>query len=340
MEDLFQVKQRLPTPRQTTARQMRMPLWLGSIFIPLLVIIACLWTPRAEAAPAANESAPAQLKISGYGWLGNRELKRRLNFILPNKTTSFYGADFIEDAALLLVSAVQRDGYLQPQIIGTVTLADGTKKQFQWDKDLDTLVPHPLEAKRVHFRIKRGVRYYFKRLEFSGLELMSAKKAKSYFVESGALPLRGSSVFTPARLQRGISALTEELVRNGFAEALIKVAQLDRNDINGGVHVHIAVNQGLRSFVRSVKTEYFSPGETQPYKSAVILTQAIYSPIWVQDFAQRLRTNQYHFGYPDAKVGYSIAERHVQATNIDLELQTRIDTGPEVTLGSVRFTGK
>src|SRR5947209_619257 len=52
---------------------------------------------------AASTNAPprAKLKISGYGILGNRELKRILSTVELGRTKpQFFGAPFVEDAAL------------------------------------------------------------------------------------------------------------------------------------------------------------------------------------------------------------------------------------------------
>src|SRR5437867_5223570 len=61
-----------------------------------------------------KEAKPAELKIAGYGILGNRDLRRVLQVLLVSGTKpEFFDANFIEDAALILLSTLRRDGYLQ-----------------------------------------------------------------------------------------------------------------------------------------------------------------------------------------------------------------------------------
>ena len=52
-----------------------------------------------------SQTNQAELKISGYGLLGDRQLKKMLDQLRPEKQRpEYYDANFIEDAALLLNS--------------------------------------------------------------------------------------------------------------------------------------------------------------------------------------------------------------------------------------------
>ena len=83
-------------------------------------------------APASDLQRP-KLKISGYGFLGNRQLTRLLRNLQPSEgKLEFYDANFIEDSALLLISNLQRDGYLKPGITARVTLDNGDTESFEW----------------------------------------------------------------------------------------------------------------------------------------------------------------------------------------------------------------
>src|SRR5258707_553645 len=86
----------------------------------------------ADAAEANNPRPPkpASLKISGYGLLGDRELKRMLRTLeFPAKKPQYFRPDTIEDAALILTSRIKSDGFLRPSITIGLRLADG--KQIQ-----------------------------------------------------------------------------------------------------------------------------------------------------------------------------------------------------------------
>ena len=136
-----------------------------------------------------------------------------------------------------------------------------------------------------------------------------------------------------------MSGLGEALARKGFENASVKVAELDRNDSTGAVRVRVAVDEGLQTIVRSVKTELYAGDDPAPREAGTTLPQAPYSRLWLQDFAQGMRTNQYRRGFPDASVEISTIRRETNAPNIFVDLLARVKTGPKIKLGSVRFEG-
>src|SRR5207249_8012486 len=58
---------------------------------------------------------------------------------------------------------------------------------LEWDKDIDTVLPGPLAVRKVRFRVRRGVRYYYRHLSIQGLKSLSQSEAKAFFVETGFL---------------------------------------------------------------------------------------------------------------------------------------------------------
>src|SRR3954462_11327402 len=93
------------------------------------VLVCLLFTSFAcGVAYAAESKEPkaAELKISGYGILGNRELKRILTTLeLGGKKQKVFGASFVEDAALILSARIKRDGFLEPEVTISLGLAEG-----------------------------------------------------------------------------------------------------------------------------------------------------------------------------------------------------------------------
>src|ERR1051326_1985853 len=121
--------------------------WRGGLPVLLLfflVNLCCAAEPASSAKPK-----PAVLRISGYGFLGNRVLKRMLRTVeLAGSKPEYFGTAFVEDAALMLTSRVKRDGYLNPVTTIRLRLVDGTQLQVRADE----LLEKPLPA---HLRIKR-----------------------------------------------------------------------------------------------------------------------------------------------------------------------------------------
>jgi outer membrane protein insertion porin family len=309
----------------------------------LIGLVAGLLLLSLCSARAAETSKvkPAKLKVSGFGLLGDRELKKTIRLMSGNKTPpEFYDANFVEDAALIILSTLNRDGYLAPRLQATLTLSDGRVQVFEWDKDTDTVLSGPLAVKKVRFRVRRGVLYYYQHLTIHGLKSLSPAEAKGLFVEIGFLvPLKGTRVYTPSRLDRSVADLTEALARKGFEHASVNVAELTRNDSNGAVRVTLSVEEGLKTWVRSATTEVYGTDKQTPIEILQSEPQSPYSRLWLQNFAQGLRTNQYRKGFPDASADVSTLRRETNAPSVLVDLLATVKTGPKIKLGEVRFEG-
>lgn len=339
------------TPNRSVFLRFPCTSWFRGVSVAVAVLLLLISTQLiSSAATLESTNAPpdklaktnsAKLKISGFGWLGNRELKRTILLLQgQRKGTPVYDANFIEDAALVLISKVASDGFLQPRVEATVTLADGTEQEFAWDSKLETLLPRPLTATKVRFRIRRGPRFYYQKIEIEGLKSISEKRARSFFMETDLLvPIRSTRIYTPGRLELSVTDLREALARKGFAEATVVVSQFDRSDQSGAVRVRIEVKEGLPTVVRSVRVEVRSPETNAPVTTNTVRPGRPYSRLWLQDFAQGLRTNQYRAGFPDATADITTLRRQVGLTNIQMDLLARVQTGPKIQLGEVKFSG-
>src|SRR5439155_89861 len=131
---------------------------------------------------------PAKFKISGYGILGGLQLKKIIQLlVLSGKKPEFYDPNFVEDAALILVSTLRRDGFLEPAVTAQLTLEDGHLLGFKWEERMETPLPRPLRIRKVRFKIQKGILYHYKELKIEGLKSIPEKDARSFFVETGLL---------------------------------------------------------------------------------------------------------------------------------------------------------
>src|SRR5438093_7193117 len=147
---------------------------------PVRRLTACLLLLSLCCAQAqeSNKVQRAKLKVSGFGLIGNRELKKTIRLMSGKKAApEFYDANFVEDAALIIMSTVNREGYLAPRLTATLSLADGTMRTFEWDKESETVLPGPFAVKKVRFRVERGMRYYYRTLTIHGLKSLSSPEA-------------------------------------------------------------------------------------------------------------------------------------------------------------------
>ena len=291
---------------------------------------------------AAAAPKPALLKVSGYGLLGNRELTRALQLLEePGKKPEFFDANFIEDAALILMSRLRKDGYLKPEITARLTFSDGRSAQYEWQHEVrDQPLPRPMRVRQVEFRLRRGVLYYFGTLQFSGLTVLPERHAQSYFVEAGPLfPFKRTRIYSPDRLRRGLASLVEVLNRKGFESATVTVGRQERDDRTGRMDLEIQVSEGLKSVVRSIREEFFSAGDTKPVEVLNLTTNTPFSKLWQQDFIRQVRATNYHRGFPDTQVDLSQLRRETTADQIQVDLLARVQSGEQVRLGEVHFVG-
>jgi outer membrane protein assembly factor BamA len=340
MARLFPLKERAMLSERA-AWQHRLFSGTGITFVWFLVaglVAAALPVSGKDKAPK-----PAEIKVSGYGPLGDLKLKRTLQLLgQPGKKPEILDANFVEDAALVLMSRVERDGHLQPRLTARLTLRDGTQVSYEWLQSIrEQPLPRPLAIRKVVFQIHRGVLYYFGKVQINGLSAVPFQRAKAYFVEtSSLLNLKATRVYSPDRLQAGISSLIEVLNRRGYENAEVKVGERNQNDRTGQVDITLEVNQGLKSMVRSIREEYFFGGNTNASEVVTVSTNTPFSKFWLQDFAQELRATNYHHGYPDTKVDVSQVRRQTVDDTTEVDLLAQIRSGPQIHLGEVKFSGE
>jgi outer membrane protein insertion porin family len=319
-------------------------LWLALAFLLLLLMggarLAAEEEPAGQApAEAEPEREAAEMRVRGFGFLGNRALMRTLEIVRDaTADPTYFSASQIEDGAMILIARMQQEGYLQPRVTVRLELEDGSTQTHVWDETMLTQLPRPLRATRVRYRVEQGRLYYYDAIEFEGLTVLDEDEARDYFIVTGFLfQTRRARVFTPDGLDRGVSNLREVLVRQGYERARATVAQLDRDDASGAVRVRIRVQEGRQSLIRSVRVAV--PAEETSQQEEVVAREP-YSRVWTQDYAQTLRRDYYERGFPDAQVTVDVAGREVVENVVMVDLAFTVEPGPYVEVGSVEFRGE
>src|ERR1700749_4958747 len=85
----------------------------------------------------------SELDVKGLGWFGNRAAEQRLKLLLGEQRGGFLDANGIEDAALVLISSINENGYLEPKVIARVTLGNGKTEDYPLDAKLEHSLPRP-----------------------------------------------------------------------------------------------------------------------------------------------------------------------------------------------------
>ncbi|MFO1498460.1 MAG: BamA/TamA family outer membrane protein [Verrucomicrobiota bacterium] len=306
-------------------------------------LLCCLLFPAILGAAGPEQATPATLRITGYGPIGNRKLKKNLQLLGESgKKPEYFDANFVEDAALVLVSRLHRDGFEKPSVQAELTLDDGRVLHFEWDKAVrDEPLPRPLRVRELHFHIEEGVLYYFGDIQVQAGSILAERQVRSYFVEIGPLiAFKRTRVYSPDRLARGLASLTEILNRRGHENAQVQAVEVALDDRTGRVNLVLAVRPGPRSIVRSIRHETFSRTNSEPDRVTLIATNRPFSKLWLQDYSQQIRATNFHRGYPDATVEITQLRRDQADDQIAIDLLAQEHSGPLIRLGDVKFEGQ
>ena len=290
----------------------------------------------------AAETNRAGFKISGYGPIGNRALSRVVRMLQPGERAPItYDPSFVEDAAVIIMGTVARDGFLRPKLTAEVTLDDGTRQTFEWTEPTRDPLPRPMAVKNVRFRIREGILYHYRTIKFEGLTVLPEKEALGYFVETGLLvPLKRSRVYTPGNLKKSRSNLQDVLERRGYRDARVEVSSVDEDHRSGNVDVTVKVAEGGQFMVMSVKAGVPQAGTESDQVSALQAdTNAVYSSAWVQSFRQGVQRSWYRRGFPDAAVELTVSTNSVITSTTRLDVVASVIPGPRVFLNDVKFEG-
>ena len=107
------------------------------------------------AADEKPKADPAKIEVSGYGLLGNLDLKRTLQLLLVGESREpLFSATLVEDGVMILFSRLNRDGYLRPAITTTLTLEDGKAESRSWSSPTQHSLSRKEKIGRVHFKIE------------------------------------------------------------------------------------------------------------------------------------------------------------------------------------------
>ena len=304
----------------------------------LLVVLLMLMGGRTEAKETNVE--PAKVKVSGFGLISDRKLKGLLKVLNAGQEPEFFDANFIEDCVIVIRSELERHGFLQPEVSARVLLENNEKVNFQWSEtQIDTL-PHDLRARRVHFRIKEGVRFHYREIRLEGLDVMEPDEAMGYFVNTqGLLKLAANRIYTPRKAQFSARSLQEALQRQGYQNAVVWITNVVRNDARGKVDLTVAAVPGKQFIVRSVRVEELHPTLTNELRTVNIMTNQPYSRLWLQDFEQRLVRQQFREGFPDATATISVLRSNVNDV-VNLDLVSQVRPGRRMRVGDIRFVGE
>jgi outer membrane protein insertion porin family len=294
---------------------------------------------RADGSPperhAATERDP-DVAVRGAGWLKNRELRISLERLLPTED-GVLDANAIEDASVIVLSALSEEGFREPQLEIEAILRNGTREWFAFDPTFSRPLPRPLAATRVNFHLSPGIRWYVNEVTITGLTVVSGERARAFFrSEQTLLATAAANAYTPGRVNRGESALLGELQQRGYIQAEVN-AEVAEED-NGAVNIAVRVTEGPRWEVSSVRYQNGEDEEVELPNPEDWAGQPL-TPTLEQDLREAVRHAYYRSGYPDVGLHVESEPLTTGPERVEAGVVVTIVPGPRVTIGEIRFAG-
>jgi outer membrane protein assembly factor BamA len=289
--------------------------------------------------PPSRAAEEATLKVSGVGLLRDRELRRSLLLLLGNQRGPTFDANAIEDASVMLVSALGEEGYQRPVVEIQATLTDGTLKRHVFDASFETSLPRPLEVRMVEFRVTPGIRWYVDSVAFTGLRALPVKAARPFFRSEAMLfVLAKQNAYSPSHVENAAGKLLGELRRLGYAEAVVRVETTKIDELSGAVALLVAVEEGALWKVGAVG---FDGANAEPVSlpAAERWIGQTWSPALQEDLRNAVARAFYEKGYPDVVVRLVSAAGAMKHGQKAVTISVRIKTGVPVKIGEIRFVG-
>lgn len=288
-------------------------------------------------AATAEETVKPSMQVDGAGFFKDRLLKQQLKTIF-NDPRELFGPTDIEDAALILISAMQSDGFLEAQVIGTFKNPDGEATTISWNKDLDVFLPEETQATHIEFQVLPGPRFYYHSLEHEDNPVVDNETIESFFFsEPYFFENERSKIFTPAQFTSGTQNLRAHLKILGYQDAQVRSEILELNEATGAASVKIAIDEGPLFKLTGLEIDNPLPEIFSSDLSSYL--EKPYNIFIRQDIIRDIRNAFYEFGYASADFEHSITSVPASAELVEVGLKIIITPGSQQHIGTISFQG-
>jgi len=307
-----------------------------------------LWMAAAAAfgptSLAAAEKAAARPKIHvrGLGLVGNRRAEIWLRRLVSGEAAGgALGAAQIEDAALLLLHETARQGFLRARLDVRLRTPEGAERSFVGWTQATVELPPEARAREVWFRLKRGVRFHYRKVEFSGLHFLKRSAALGFFYPTGSLLAPAAErPYHPETFRKAMRNLQRRLRDEGFREATVSAAALQVDEASGNVDAAIRVVEGPRYYARKIRVrEEGSEGAPASEREEAVSPGTVLTAAWESAALERLRAAAYREGYPEASAEARLEPVARGEGRCEADLAVTLRRGRRIRLGEIRLSG-
>lgn len=301
-----------------------------------LVLLALLFS---VVAVQAEQVKPAKIGVTGLGLWRNREMRVALERMLGSERGTTLGANSIEDAAFLLFSVLNDEGYQTPVIKIRAEISKGKNETYVLDENLDVNLPTELQARTILLDVKTGPRSYVETVKIEGLHALDVKAGESFFKPAHTLiTTKVAKAYSPSRVRRAAEKLREELRLNGYIQAKVEASAAIVNKAKGGpVALQLRVVEGPQWLVSGFRYEKADPREIG--FAPTTRTGQPWSLTLQQNVTEELRRAYYKRGYADVVIRLQPEAAPAISDQRAVVVVANIEPGPLVKVGEVHFEG-
>ena len=283
-------------------------------------------------------ASTAEWKVRGMGYFKNRSLQKQLDLILNQSLATFNASD-IEDAALVLISYLEDEGFLSAKAVALIDDGSGEPLTVTWDRNFDVYLPRELEAKSVRFELEKGPRFYFRDLKIEGSAGIDNEAVSEFFFSKPlALQSERSRRFTSSLLSSGGNQLVAHLKSLGYQAAAAKTGVSEMDNETGAVDAWVAVEAGPMHSLEKVTVSVEGPGPRFEIDTENFMDLP-FSRFVSQDIAKELRNRYFAAGYPEVSIRSSAVASPGENEEKTVELQIDVETGSKARIASIEYAG-
>ncbi|NDV62875.1 BamA/TamA family outer membrane protein [Puniceicoccales bacterium CK1056] len=288
--------------------------------------------------------AQSNVEVTGLGFLKNLEVDKRLAFLSGLEESERKELDLveIEDLAYILIQLLRKEGFADPQVTGTVGLADDSEVELVWELPFTSKVEQldlQVRPTFVRFKCRPGRLNYYESVRVTGVQAIDADTLQSFFIPKGVLfTRRKDRAFTMGNLDSRLGRLLSALRSKGFALARVVNKEVQVNELSGAVSVVIEVDEGPVHQVGKITLVVKGHDESMPSPRPAERTGAVLNTLLIREERQVFLNEFFHRGYPDATIRLEKQSGEVDDSGrIKVDLEFVLDPGPQVKLERLVF---
>jgi outer membrane protein insertion porin family len=282
------------------------------------------------------EAEPVKWSIKGAGFFRDRALKRQIQTVFPAQ--GILDSKDVEDAVLILLSLLQKDGFLNARIETRLFAPEvNTPVLLDWSLTHETILEESEGYSRIDFRIHPGPVFHYADLAVEASGGLSSDWIEGFYFPP-VLLFQGakSRIFSHEALERSSQNLETFLYQQGFQATRVtnRISEIDFS--TGAVSVVVSIDRGLLH--RLVDVQWDNEDEALKNFDLDPFLDQPYSRELRQDLVQQVRNQLFERGYADSIIHTRIL-RETTEDEVEMRIVLNVENLQQIKTGNISFAG-